>query len=166
VRKVCAWCGKAMDGPEAEVEAEAPISHGICKACKAQLLGEAGVPLQEFLSSLDAPVLLVSGNMEVESVSRQPFPWTEEETVRVRGLLGGEVFQCSNARAPGGCGRTLKCTSCAIRGSVEHTHSTGQALFAVPATLTTGPEDHETTIDLLVSTQKVGDRVLLKIEGI
>ena len=166
MKRVCAWCGKTLEDPAGEAAADAPVTHGICKACKAELLGEVGVPLQEFLDSLGAPVLLVSGDFEVEAAGRTPLPWLGGEMKRVEGLLGGEVFQCANASLPGGCGRTLNCTSCAIRGSVEHTFKTGGRLDGVPATLTAGPLAEETEIDLLVSTEKVGDRVVLRIEAV
>ena len=141
-----------------------PITHGICKKCMASLLGEVATPLQEFLESLEVPLLLVSGNLEVGALNPDALPWVEEEFDRVQGLLGGDVFQCSNARLEGGCGRTLNCSGCAIRNSVEHTHATGEALAGIPATLTTGPVDESTPIDLKVSTEKVGERVLLRIE--
>lgn len=146
------------------MEPDGPITHGICRDCLTTLMGEVGTPLQEFIGSLDVPVVLVSGNVEVAAAHPEAFPWVDGESERVQGLLGGEIFQCVNASLPGGCGRTLRCSACAIRKAVEHTHATGEALERVPASLTTGSVGAEVPKDLQVSTEKVGDRVLLKIE--
>jgi len=165
LKRICAWCGADLDPEGIGTIEGGPITHGICRPCMANLLGEVGTPLQEFLESLEVPILLVSGNLEVEALNPDAIPWVQEEFERVEGLLGGEVFQCANAQLPGGCGRTRNCSACSIRNSVEHTHATGEALEGVPATLNTVSADAEEAFDLRVSTEKVGDRVLLRIEA-
>jgi hypothetical protein len=81
------------------------------------------------------------------------------------GRLGGDVFECEYARHPDGCGRTIHCSGCAIRRSVTTTFQTGQALHHVPAQLKQYPQENR-QVEMLISTEKVGDTVWLRIEAL
>ena len=67
-----------------------------------------------------------------------------------------------NAHMPGGCGNTHRCTGCAIRKAVLHTHRTGESRIDVPATLTVVDDSEPTDLDMVISTVRIGSRVLLK----
>ncbi len=80
------------------------------------------------------------------------------------GERAGAVFDCENAHMPGGCGLTIHCSGCTIRHAVAHTHLTGEPRLNVPATLRVVDDPQISDIDLVISTARVGDRVLLKID--
>lgn len=163
---VCAWCGRELTHSEGE---EAPScgllrSHGICEDCLESLVSGGGQPLQEFLDSLGFPVTVVSGNVEVLAANHSARILAGKNGDDVVGRLLGEVFECVHSRLPGGCGRTIHCSGCAIRRTTTDTYLTGRAHRRVPATFTFGPEEVALTHDFFLSTEKVGQRVLLVIE--
>lgn len=91
---------------------------------------------------------------------------TRESTV---GLRGGEIIECANSRLPGGCGRTVHCVACTLRNSVRETYETGQGVSRVPAWIGLHGEADEiarTRLRLLISTEKAGDVVLLRLDEV
>jgi ferredoxin len=84
------------------------------------------------------------------------------EDRHLEGLLGGEVMECVYARSPEGCGNEVHCETCTVRITVMETHATGRAKKGVHAKL--ARVDGE--VDLVISTEKRGDVVLVLIESI
>lgn len=162
----CAWCGAAL-GSGGVRSNGAPVSHGICPECADYLTGGLGIPLESFLESLGAPVFLVdvSTGARILMASRDGLDLAGKEALGVQGQLLGDVFECNNATLPGGCGRTVHCSGCVIRNSVEHTWSTGEALERVPATLKPRGRGPESSVTFEISTERVGGEVLLRIDG-
>lgn len=164
----CAWCGASMTGEETDPPASDAgelISHGICPDCAEVMLRELGVPVTEFLSELGIPVMLVTDDIRVLDANPAALSMVGGEPSTILGKLGGQVFECSNSRLPGGCGRTIHCSGCVLRQTVISTWTTGETHRRVPATLEVLPEGSTTRIDLFVSTAKVGDRVVLRIDA-
>jgi len=140
--KLCGWCGESLDGT-----------------------GDDPVPLTTFLDALEAPVLLVTEDVEVRKTNTRARELVGKTEDALRGLLGGEVFDCVYAALPEGCGRTVHCSGCTIRRSVGHTFSTGEALERIPATLRRRASDEEPRdTEIYVTTRKVEGRVLLRID--
>lgn len=164
---LCAWCGKQLPSsgtPSVDEKGSAgPLlhSHGICDQCSQSLIAAEGRPLQEFLDSLGFPVTLVSGNVEVVAANTAARILAGKDDEDLAGRLLGEVFECVYSHRPGGCGRTIHCSGCAIRRTVTATYRTGLAHRRVPATFTCGREEAALTHDFYISTEKVDDRVLL-----
>lgn len=162
----CAWCGTLLRRvPDGNPSPGPRTSHGICTACATTLLEELGIPVGHFLSSLDVPVILVSDDVEVLDASPGALAMLGKARETVLGRLGGEVFECANAHLPGGCGRTVHCSGCTLRQTVTSTWETGLPQVRVPATLEVTPNGGPERIDLLVTTARVGDRVVLRIES-
>lgn len=157
---VCAWCGRMME----ETGSAQPISHGICESCAGEVTSRTGMSLKQYLDSLDLPVLAVDSDGAVKVASEKALALLGKTESAVAGRLGGEVFECAYARLPGGCGRTTHCSGCAIRRTVTDTFQTGRARLRVPATLEYDGQDGQKTIALHLSTEKVGDVVLLRID--
>ena len=119
-----------------------------------------------FLDSLKLPVVvinqagtIVTGNDQAKTLLRKGLP-------EIEGYKGGEVFECAYARLPEGCGNTMHCSGCTIRRTVMETYETGRSLVRVPAMLCRNtPEDPE-IIKLLISTEKLTDLILLRIDKI
>ena len=164
MRRVCAWCGKEMDAEEAAGGAAPPITHGICDPCSDALWGNVGTPIERFLESLGIPTLLVTGDVVVEGANLLAREMVGPTQDSLAGKFGGEVFDCVNATLPGGCGQTVHCSACTLRRTVTETHTTGESQLRVPATLKIHPEGLTQEIVFYVTTEKVGDRVLIQIE--
>lgn len=178
----CAWCGFGIDadgGAVAEPSGDGagPVSHGLCRPCERRLVADLGIPIHRFLEGLDTPVTLVEPDTptllvdvedggRVTSANRSALGSIgRNETPGDRPLVG-EVFECANASLPGGCGRTVHCSACAIRRSLEETWESGRPLDRIPATLKPVDGDPDGQVELEISTRRVGERVLLTVHRI
>ena len=166
MKRICAWCHKNMGTMPSDIHAETIITHGICKDCLHQLFGEEGVELQVFLDSLAVPVVVVDATVTVKTANRPARELLHKELPAIEGYKGGDVFECVHAKQPEGCGFTIHCSGCVIRQTVTDTFQSGKSHLKVPACLQNGtPADHE-EVNLLISTEKVGDVVLLRIDEV
>jgi hypothetical protein len=166
MKRVCAWCRKELGRVELQASSENAITHGICGNCRENVLFQMGVELVEFLNSLRLPVVVVNQEGTIVNGNDQARTALQKELAEIEGYKGGEVFECAYARLPEGCGNTIHCSGCTIRRTVMETYDTGRSLFRVPATLCRNiPEDPE-IIKLLISTEKLADIVLLRIDKI
>ena len=170
MKRVCAWCDKEMGSVKSEssLPSDNVITHGICDDCKSNIRFQTGANLQSFLDSLKVPILVVDSEGVVKTANMKAQSVLGKDDVGIDGYRSGDVFECANARLPGGCGHTMHCSGCTIRRTVMETHSTGKAFFKVPAYLNKRtPEALEPeTICFLISTKKVGDMVLLRIDEV
>jgi len=125
---------------------------------------QMGVELEEFLNSLKLPVLVVNGTGVIVTGNDYARKLLRKGPVEIEGYRGGEVFECAYARLPEGCGNTMHCSGCTIRRTVMETHGTGKSFLRVPATLNTGAPQKPAGIELLISTEKIAELVLLRID--
>jgi PAS domain-containing protein len=161
MKTVCAWCSIDISPPGITV---AGVSHGICLPCANRIIVHTPFDLRSFLDDVAVPVALVDSAGIVKVVNDKAKAMIGLDQSRIEGLPGGDVFQCIYARLPEGCGNTIHCSGCVIRRTVMETSATGLARSRVPATLkqqtAAGPQD----IRFLISTDKLGDCVLLRID--
>ena len=166
MRRICAWCRKELQGVDSQAGTENVITHGICRNCRDNILFQLGVELEAYLDSLQVPIVLVNREGIVVSVNNQAKTMLCKDLAEIKGYKGGEVFECAYARLPEGCGNTTHCSGCTIRRTVMETYGTGKSFLRVPATLNqNSPEDPKET-DLLISTERIAELVLLRIDKI
>ena len=111
-------------------------------------------------------IVLVNREGIVVSVNNQAKTMLCKDLAEIKGYKGGEVFECAYARLPEGCGNTTHCSGCTIRRTVMETYGTGKSFLRVPATLNqNSPEDPKET-NLLISTERIAELVLLRIDKI
>jgi hypothetical protein len=122
------------------------------------------MPLANFVQGLPVPTLLVDGAGAVQGVNEAGADFLQAPADDIVGRLGGDVFECVHASLPGGCGATVHCSGCTIRRTVTRTHDTGEMALRVPATLQVRGPDAPTRVDLLITTARVGDQVLVRID--
>lgn len=165
--RICAWCRKTMEGdPDRQLDTKHPVTHGICDSCRLNVKFQTGVPLSEYLDSLDAPVAVLDGNGTVVTANKTVRVVLRKTLPEIAGRPGGEVFECPYSRLPEGCGRTVHCSGCTIRRAVMATHADGQPRAMVPATLMTGEADDPQGVAMVISTERVRDMVLLRIDQV
>lgn len=162
MKRLCAWCRKELDDSSADVVEEREITHGICEDCLSNIEFQDGVKLSRFLDSLKLPVIVCDRKDHVQSLNAAAAAALGIDRGEFVGNTPGLVFECEYARFPEGCGRTVHCSGCAIRMAIQRTGETGQTVFRQPATLT--KNDRE--ISLLITTEKLGDLVLLRLDEI
>jgi PAS domain-containing protein len=166
MKRICAWCRKDLGKGESGSEADRIITHGICDQCQSNLWFQQGVPFQQFIDSLEEPVLVVDSEDRIENANRKARKLLGKELGDIKGTKRGEVFECAYARLPEGCGKTEHCSGCAIRRTVGYTLESGKSSLRVPATLRCEGIEGEEGTRFLISTEKVGDVVLLRIDDV
>ena len=167
MRRVCAWCGKDLDeaaGPGRE--AQEVITHGVCRDCAHHLFAQIGMPLLEYLDGLEAPIVVVDGEGTVQTANEHARALVQKDLPAIEGFRGGDVFECAYASLPEGCGHTVHCSGCTIRQTVMNTFRTGQSTLRTPAYLNRETPDGVQQTQLLISTERVEDVVLLRIDAV
>lgn len=140
------------------------ITHGICDDCKSNILFQDGVKINEFISDLKDPVIVVGADNQIFTANEKAGVILNKNVEDFEGLYAGDVIECENARLPEGCGRTVHCLGCALRQSINYTYETGNPLHRIPATFSLYDSDNKESAKFLVTTEKVGDKVLLRID--
>lgn len=119
----------------------------------------------ELLESVDAPVLLMQGNpRQVVTANRKALELFEKELHEVEGHRGGQVFDCIHAFTEDGCGKDRNCEGCKIRDAIIDTFTTGKSHSGVSTSLQIKKAAGIMIFELHVSTEKVGDLALVRIE--
>lgn len=166
MKKVCAWCKKLIGEVGSETDSEQLISHGMCPDCAFHLTAQQGMPLREFLEGLGAPILAVDADGRVLAANTQVQALVGTDLSVIEGRLCGDVFECENSLLPEGCGRTIHCLGCAIRKAVTETYTTGRSARKVPAHISRTSSGAPVEVHYLVSTEKMGQIVLLRIDPV
>lgn len=131
---ICSYCRKTIGShPGGRVT---DVSHGMCEPC-AEHFGRLwdGMQLGEYLDGIGHPVVVVDGDGRVVAVNGRVGALLGREPSSLRGLLGGEAMACVYSRLPEGCGKTVHCRECTIRGAVDTVARTGRPLRRQPAWL-------------------------------
>jgi len=142
------------------------ITHGICEACAARVLANPGESLLDFLDRLEVPVLAILSDAKVFTANQKAQALLGKGLPQLQNYRGGEVIECRYAHLGNGCGFEVHCHSCTIRKTVLETFATGKSRLKVKAypDLQIGAEVK--TMSLLISTEKFGDFVLLRIDDL
>jgi hypothetical protein len=156
MHRVCAWCSRTLGGDPGE----AVVTHGICESCGKKLLNGGGRTLREFLESLDTPVVVVDREAVVVGVNSLARRVLGKDLEGDRKVLSGELIECTYASLPGGCGNTPHCPGCIVRSAIVDTQATGRGVEHVA----TEQKTIRGEIRLVISTEKLGDVVLLRID--
>jgi len=162
-RHACSMCHEGMPPEEA---AQRAITGMVCMECLSRFGARAGVPLLDFLDLLGVPVLVTDSDVVVKLANKPLLTLLGRSLSQVKGQRGGDVFECAYARLPGGCGKTVHCSGCAIRRAVTETFTTGKSLRKVLAYLNRDMVTQFLQLGLVISTEKMCGMVLLRIDHI
>lgn len=160
---VCAWCKSELDSTNSSSNNIDKLSHGICEQCSEKFKYQMGVELNEYIEDLPVPILLVTEERIVLAANKIARKVIDKESYQISQQRAGEVFECINAKSQEGCGLTVHCSGCVIRQSVIETYKTGEGISNKPAIL---HQYRDGKIDMYISTEKVGDTVLLRVDKI
>jgi hypothetical protein len=165
MKTVCAWCNKEI--AEDSGEPDGMISHSICLDCRDYFFPPGGPrSFTDFLDLLPVPILVVDDDARLVSVNKKARRLFRKKTGRIKGVHLGEAIVCPYARLPGGCGQTVHCRSCTVRLTIHDTYTTGQSHYDVPAYLDICFAREVKNISFLISTEKSGEFVFLKIQEV
>ena len=130
-----------------------------CEPCFNLLVSGRNRALSDYLESLAVPAALLAQDHTVLFANHH------FQDMRlgmdVLGLRVGQVLGCMYSPLLGSCGETVTCILCSLRRSVEETQLTGQGLRDVPIAY---PHKEDVRRTFSITTQKVGDAVLLMLE--
>ena len=165
LKHICAWCQQELVKYKKSSKHDR-ISHGICETCAENFLNDSPQQLLDYLDDLHIPVLLVDQDGKIIRSNQNASKKIGKKIDQIVGYRGGEVFDCVHANLEGGCGHTIYCSDCTIRQSVNETYSTGNSIINRTAYLTVCREGISRREKILISTEKLGNLVLLKVESI
>jgi len=157
----CKVCGKetALGGQLAQSN----VTYGICGACIFQVSGASNN--SELLEAIDAPILLMQGTpRQVVAANRKALELFEKELHEVEGHRGGQVFDCIHSSTEAGCGKDSNCENCKIKDAIVDTFATARSRKGVSTSLQIKKANGTKTYVLQVSTEKVGDLALVRVE--
>lgn len=160
---ICAWCRNPL-APD-DRSPEDILTHCVCRDCRKDLFAtREPVPLQEYLDRLAVPILVLQGDGGIVTANHAACDDLGIDPRSIDGRLGGDALECINARLPGGCGKTEHCRTCTIRNTVTDTYRTSQSHYRVPAYADRETPDGVRRTSFLISTEKLGDLVVLRID--
>ena len=162
---VCSRCHAPLKVTQNGNGINGSIAYGICHKCAGLLQQGEKKSARDFLEQFAFPVLLMmGGEPRTHIANHHACDFLGKSLEAIEGKLGGDMIECVHARRAGGCGRHIHCKGCAVRKSVLYTFTTGKTLTHVPATLDLMPENSMVTIRFMISTEKVGDGVIVHLE--
>ncbi len=162
----CAWCQKRMGTVQAEAFSENVITHGMCEECMLKMASGMTKTIDDFLDTLECPVLMLEDDNTMATANQQACEVMGKTREEIAGKRPGDVLECPYSKEPGGCGLQVHCKSCVIRKSVKKTFETGEACRAVPAIPDLQQFINKKETAFLISTERVGKMVLLKVEKV
>ena len=117
------------------------------------------------IEAIAAPVLLMQGNpRQVVTANGRALQLFGKTQPDMAGHRGGEVFDCLHSFSAAGCGKDANCEHCAIKNAIVDTFETGASHDAVAATLPVSKAGALEYRALQVSTEKIGDLALVRVE--
>ena len=120
--------------------------------------------LFEIVNSRPMPTLLMQAEPRVvvtaNKSARQLF---NKSLAEIEGKRGGQVFDCIHSFSEKGCGLDENCEDCKIKSSVLDTFATGTPHDNVRTVLDIKKEDQTIPYAMVISTEAVGDFVLLTV---
>jgi len=162
MKTVCSFCNAVIHEGDSPDD---PVSHGVCESCYRKILTKHGFNIRKFLDMLEAPVFLVDDDVNILAANSLAIATVKKPVAQISGNICGRVLDCINAFLQPGCGKTTFCPDCTIRSSVNETYATGHTVNRRPALLTHRTHDTEKMVQILVSTRKDGEIVLLRLEA-
>ena len=163
MRRICAWCKKELN-PREDMGTESEITHGICSGCASKFSGDVPESVKAILDMIDEPVLLINSLGMVKSANENGLRFLGKNLDAVENHLTGDALECSYAEMPEGCGKTEHCRTCTIRNVLMETLAHGRCYKKVPAFQTIKTAIGEKIVRFFISTEKVGDQILLRID--
>ncbi|HEY6838327.1 MAG TPA: PAS domain-containing protein [Geobacteraceae bacterium] len=159
---ICAWCKNELTQEEGETSV-LPF-FGMCGNCREMFFPRTGAPkFRRALDRLDVPVLAMDDDTKIVIANDAACHLFGKEREEIERKRSGDLFACTNTWLPGGCGKAPGCTNCGLREVVKDTYTTGKGHESVHATVTCGSPGRSHKLELLLSTMKAGELVVVKM---
>ncbi len=165
MKRVCKACNNELQGTQGE-PSPYPVTGGMCSACKKVIVTPgSSIDLARFLDSLHAPILLMQPEpRQVFTANQRALELFDKDVSQVAGHRGGQVFDCIHSYTEAGCGKDVHCDDCKIKNAVVETFTTGKSFNGVSTELEIRKISETTTYHVQVSTEKLGNWALLRVD--
>jgi PAS domain-containing protein len=130
------------------------------------LLGDSKLSLADFLNSIELPVLVTDGAVTVRQVNRTAARILGKAASRLEGSSVGVAIECIHAGIMGECGVSAYCAGCEFRRAIHDTHADGKPRYGEYSQHKLVTANGTKARQFRFSTTKMGDAVVLAIEGI
>lgn len=157
--QVCRLCKKVIT----VTVPDRAVTRGICGSCLSRITSasEAG----ELLEAIDAPVLLMQGSpRQVVTANVKALQLFEKELPEVEAHRGGQVFDCVYSFTAAGCGLDVNCENCKIKHAIVDTFVAATPHHVASSVLQVKKPGGLVSRTLQVSTEKLGDLALVRID--
>jgi hypothetical protein len=101
---------------------------------------------------------------QVVTANRKALALFEKNLHEVERHRGGQIFDCVHSFTEAGCGKDANCENCKIKNAIVDTFTTTSSHNGVLTELSIKKANGEKTYVLQVSTEKVGDLALVRVE--
>jgi hypothetical protein len=163
MKTVCAWCSKILFEDEA---GDALLSHGICAECLQELLGPTKLHLTEFLNSIELPILVTDETRAIRQINYAAERALGRVGTEAGGASVGVAIECLHAGVMGECGFNAYCAGCSFRRNISDTYADGKPRYGEYVQHNIQTATGAKARCFRFSTAKLGDMVMVSIEGI
>jgi hypothetical protein len=120
---------------------------------------------QSFLHAESPALLMQADPRQVVTANAKACDLFGKELSQIEGARGGQVFDCLHSFTEAGCGKDTNCENCKIKNAVVDTFATGEPHEGIQTILDIKKHDAITPYDMQVSTEKIGDFVVLTVQN-
>jgi len=163
MKRICAWCKRELNIRE-ELSTDGMITQGICSHCAVQFTRSTPKSIRVILNSVSEPIFVIDAQGTVVSANESGRRFSGKNDSELENRRGGDVWGCSYAKLPEGCGKTEHCKTCAIRNIVMETLTNGRGYTNVPVFQSIRTPSGAHIMRFHISTEKVEDYILLRID--
>jgi hypothetical protein len=161
MNQTCRSCKTELDN---EQRSDGFITNGICSPCRRNLTHNTD-SLREFLDASEAPLLILQSDPRLVLMANQKVcDLLKKELSQIKGYRGGQLLDCVHACTEGGCGIDANCKNCKIKNAVVETFTAGKSFKRISTSLKIKKNGEINPYILEISTEKVGDLALVRID--
>lgn len=164
-RLTCRWCQAELTIPY-EQTADYIITGGSCISCSSQFsISDSTATIRELIESIDVPILVLQPDpRQVYTANKKACELFGKTISQIEGFRGGQVFDCIHSFTELGCGKDVNCEDCKIKGAIVDTFTTGNSFTNVERSLDVKKAEKSATYALQISTERIGDLALVRID--
>jgi PAS domain-containing protein len=164
MKKTCSLCKKKLKTRNSHASI-GNITHFLCTFCALEITKETPRTVGQILNLINEPIFLIDNNGAVQGANESASEMLNKKLPDIEGQMGGDAFECAYAKQEDGCGKSIHCKTCAIRNIVMETLASGHGFDKVPAFQSIITADGSAIMKFIITTEKVGDQVLLRIDN-
>lgn len=161
----CRWCNSKFDCTQEEA-ANYIVSNGSCPTCSEAIFKSNNIAnIRDSIELIDDPVLVLQPEPRlVYTANNKAGRLFNKDISQMEGVRGGQVFDCIQSFTEAGCGKDLNCEKCTIKQAIVDTLNTGNSFEGLKSPLDVKRGDNIISFILQISTEKVGDFALVRID--